>query len=83
MSIQFAINETPVATLSDRLAVLENLSELRREWEAATGGNLIEARGSVGLLLFDVTVKLDMTQEEQIIVLGKRLFREALDKSQT
>jgi hypothetical protein len=33
--------------------------------------------------LFDVTVKLDMTREEQIIVLGKRLFQEALDKSQT
>ena len=62
---------------------LANLSVLRQEWEqAADGDSLINVPASVGLLLFDVTTRLGLTQEEQTQVLGDQLFREALVKSQ-
>ncbi len=83
MNVQFAVRETPVIMIPDRVMVLENLSVLRLEWEVATaGGSLINVPASVGLLLFDVTTRLGLTQEEQTIVLGDRLFNEALIKSQ-
>ncbi|MEP7136681.1 MAG: hypothetical protein ABI904_17275 [Chloroflexota bacterium] len=83
MNIQFAVRKTPVLVLQDRTAVLENLSGLRKEWEAvAEGDSLIDLSVSVGLLLFDVTAKLGLTEDEQTLVLGGRLFKEALNKSQ-
>jgi len=83
MNIQFAVRETPVLVLQDRTAVLENLSGLRKEWEAvAEGDSLIDLPASVGLLLFDVTARLGLTEDEQTLVLGDRLFKEALSKSQ-
>jgi hypothetical protein len=83
MNIQFATRETPVITLPDRMVVLENLSVLRQEWEAAADGDsLINVSASVGLMLFDFTTKLGLTSEEQSVVLGGRLYNEATLKSQ-
>jgi hypothetical protein len=83
MNVQFATRETPVSTLPDRMVVLEKLSVLRQEWEAAAdGGSLINISTSVGLMLFDFTTKLGLTPEEQSVVLGGRLYNEATLKSQ-
>ena len=83
MNIQFAVRETPVLVLQDQTAVLENLSGLRKEWEAvAEGDSLIDLSSSVGLLLYDVTARLGLTEDEQTLVLGGLLFKEALNKSQ-
>ena len=68
----------PPPSFPDRVVVLENLSVLRQEWEAAAdGGSLINVSASVGLLLFDFTTKLGLTPEEQSIVMGGRLYNEA------
>ena len=83
MNVQFLTREATPVVLPDRVTVLENLSVLRQEWEQAADGNsLLNVPASVGLLLFDVTARLGLTQDEQTQVLGDQLFREALDKSQ-
>lgn len=82
MNDQFLTREAPVIAIPERVVVLENLSVLRLEWEAAAdGSSLINVSASVGLLLFDFTTKLGLTPEEQSIVLGGRLYNEATRKS--
>lgn len=82
MNVQFVPREEPVMAIPERVVVLENLSVLRLEWEAAAdGGSLINVSASVGLLLFDFTTKLGLTPQEQSIVLGGRLYNEATLKS--
>jgi hypothetical protein len=82
MNIQFASPNLPAVVPLDRQAVLENLSILRKEWEAgAEGENLISVSGSVGLMLLDVTASLGLTPEEQVLVLGERLLQDALAES--
>lgn len=83
MNDQFVTREAPVIAIPERVVVLENLSVLRLEWEAAAdGGSLINVSASVGLLLFDLTTKLGLSPEEQSIVLGGRLYNEATLKSE-
>jgi len=83
MDVQFAVCETPVINIHDRMLVLENLSVLRQEWEvAADGDSLINISASVGLMLFDFAAKLGLTPEEQTIVLGGRLYEEDTNKTQ-
>ena len=83
MDVQFLTRKATQVVMPDRGFALANLSVLRQEWEqAADGDSLINVPASVGLLLFDVTARLGLTQEEQAQVLGDQLFREALVKSQ-
>jgi len=83
MDVQFLTRKAAQVVMPDRAFALANLSVLRQEWEQAAGGDsLINVPASVGLLLFDVTTRLGLTQEEQTQVLGDQLFREALVKSQ-
>ncbi len=83
MDVQFLTRKATQVVMPDRAFALANLSVLRQEWEqAADGDSLINVPASVGLLLFDVTARLGLTQEEQTQVLGDELFREALVKSQ-
>ena len=83
MNVQSVTREAPVIAIPERVMVLENLSVLRLEWEAAAdGGSLINVSASVGLLLFDLTTKLGLSPEEQSIVLGGRLYNEATLKSE-
>ncbi|MCJ7434224.1 MAG: hypothetical protein MUO77_12125 [Anaerolineales bacterium] len=81
MNVQFATPIAPTLALPDRMAVLENLSTLRNEWEvAADGDSLINVSASVGLMLFDFTTRLGLTPEEQTAVLGECLFYEVVRK---
>jgi len=83
MNLQFATPVAPFAALPDRQVMLEGLSVLRQEWEGrANGDSLIDLSGSVGLMLFDVTALLGLTPEEQTVVLGDRLYQEAIIKTQ-
>ena len=83
MDVQFLTRKAAQVVMPDRGFALANLTVLRQEWEqAAHGDSLINVPASVGLLLFDVTARLGLTQEEQAQVLGDQLFREALVKSQ-
>lgn len=83
MNLQFVSPILPAIELPERQRTLENLSALRKEWEAgAEGKSLISVSGSVGLMLFDVTTLLGLTPEEQVLVLGEELFLQALVASQ-
>ncbi len=83
MDVQFLTHGATPTVLTDKASVLETLSVLRQEWEqAAEGNSLIDIPASVGLLLFDVTARMGLTQAEQSQVLGDQLFREVLVKLQ-
>lgn len=59
--------------------VFDVLTDIRQEWEAVTNGeSLVHYEGSVGLLLFDIVTKLDISAEEQRRILGPVLFDEAM-----
>lgn len=81
MDVQFAVREAPTLALLGRIQALERLSAFHEEWEEVAGnGSLIDVSASVGLMLFDFTSRLGMTQEEQVQVLGDQLFFDALRK---
>ena len=81
MDVQFAVRETPTLALLDRDQALESLSAFRQEWESVAGnGSLIDVSASVGLMLFDFISRLGLTPEEQVQVLGDKLFFAALRK---
>lgn len=61
----------------DRPKVISALANIRQEWEESLDGeSLIEARGSVGLILGDVVMALSLTSEEQRAVLGESLRKD-------
>jgi len=83
MDLQFVNHKTRLTVPLDRAKTKSALASIRREWEvAAEGESLVNISASVGLLLLDITTKLEMTVEEQRAVLGPRLYQEALQKMQ-
>ena len=77
MQFPLVLQETPVAALPGQAQIIESLSALRKDWETAAGKNsLVDVTASVGLLLHDIATKLDLSSEERLQVLGKRLDRE-------
>ena len=83
MNLQFAQRRKRAAALTDSVAVLPALSALRRDWEAAAEGeSLLQVNASVGLLLLDIATNLGLTQEQQKLVLGSRLYHEAVERVQ-
>jgi hypothetical protein len=57
--------------------MIESLTKLREEWDAAANGeSLLHTEGSVGLILYDLAVKLDLTILERQQLLGNSLFDE-------
>lgn len=82
MNLQFVQRRRRTA-LPDHAAVLPALSALRKDWEAAAEGeSLIQVNAPVGLLLLDIATNLGLTQEEQKLVLGTRLYQEAVERVQ-
>jgi hypothetical protein len=57
----------------DRDQVIAGISQVREEWEAATG-DLLQARASVGLLLVDLASAIGLLPEEQTQALGGELL---------
>ena len=83
MNLQLPRSRKPKVAASDRVAVLPALSALRRDWEvAAEGESLIQVNAPVGLLLLDIATNLGLTQEQQELVLGARLYQEAVERVQ-
>ena len=77
MQFPLVLQETPAAALPGQTQIIESLSALRKDWETAAGKNsLVDVTASVGLLLHDIATKLDLSPEERLQVLGKRLDRE-------
>jgi hypothetical protein len=60
-----------------QLQVIQALAHVRSDWEAtADGTSLLYQEGSVGLILFDIVSKLNVSIEEQRSLLGSALFDE-------
>lgn len=63
--------ETPI---TPQMKVIEALTRFRQEWQAlADGQSLLDMQASVGLILSDITDKLELTEQERVIVLGRKL----------
>jgi len=78
MNVQFAFSNTPASPMPARDGLLQNLTALRQEWEAAAeGDNLLDVTASVGLMLLDVATKLGLTPDERAFFLGVCLEQEA------
>jgi len=61
--------------------VIASLIGIREEWEvAAEGQSLVNTKGSVGLLMFDLVSAIGLTQEEKTQVLGDQLLGDVQDK---
>jgi hypothetical protein len=66
--------ETPVTT---RMKVIESLTKFRQEWQSlANGQSLLDVQASVGLILADIIDKLELTEQEKVIVLGRKLINQ-------
>jgi len=60
--------------------VSDALTNVRQEWElVAEGTSLLHWESPVGLLLFDIVVKLGISAEEQRHLLGPALFDEVTE----
>ena len=68
------INEQEVL-LPLRMKVIESLAKFRQEWQIlADGQNLLDVQVSVGLILADITNRLELTEQERVVVLGRKLI---------
>lgn len=57
--------------------VVDALTNVRLDWEsAANGRSLLYQESSIGLVLFDIVTKLNVSVEEQRFLLGPALFDE-------
>lgn len=76
-STQVSVNNDPASSVD---GLIGTLICIRREWEsAADGQSLLHHQGSVGLLLFDIVTKLEVSIELQHRILGSDLFEEATE----
>lgn len=65
------------ATSSPQPKIIEVLAALRSEWEnAANGESLVNVNGSIGLILFDMVVRLGLSTEDANVLLGHKLSTE-------
>ena len=60
-------------------SVMNALLSVRKEWEVTGQTSLLHCECPVGLLLFDIVTKLDISAEEQRYLLGSVLFDEVTE----
>ena len=58
----------------DRDKVIAGIAQVRQDWDQPENGNLIGAKGSIGLLLADIATAVGLQPEEQAQALGKDLY---------
>ena len=64
-------------SITPRMKVIESLTKFRQEWQAlADGQNLLNVQVSVGLILADITDRLELTEQERVVVLGRKLINQ-------
>jgi hypothetical protein len=60
-----------------RMTAIQALAKFRKEWEEiADGESLLEVAVPVGLLLADVSDRLELSPQERFVFLGKILIKE-------
>lgn len=60
-----------------QVQLISLLSTLRQEWQdAAQGQSLLDMEANVGLMLADLVNSLDLSVQEQTLVLGPELYAE-------
>lgn len=63
-----------------RMTAIQSLAKFRKEWEEiADGESLLEVTVPVGVLLADVSDRLELSSQERFVFLGKFLVEEIED----
>ena len=76
------MNQPVISTLEDhstpyRTKAVEALAEFRLDWETvAKGESLLDVKAPIGLLLADVAIWLEFTQQERTILLVEKLSKD-------
>ena len=77
MNTQTAFQIPDLQFSSEQTPIIETLTTIRTEWElVADGKSLLNLEGSVGLILFDIVIRLNIPVDEQRFLLGSTLFEE-------
>jgi hypothetical protein len=80
VTLQPPIKGLTVFCIGDRTQLVLVLSKLRQEWqEAVDGGSLLKVETPVGLLLSDIADRLNLTEQERYVILGRSLASEIAD----
>ena len=68
------INEQEVL-IPLRMKMIESLTKFRQEWQILVEDqNLLDVQASVGLMLVDITERLELTEQEKAVALGHKLI---------
>jgi len=68
------LQEPPCST---RFQIIEVLASLRKDLESTSqSGSLLEESGLIGLVFADIAERMNLTQEEQFVLLGRKLYNE-------
>ncbi len=75
MILQPVLIDEQEVSIPLRMKVIESLGKFRQEWQAlAEDQNLLDMHASVGLILVDITDKLELNEQEKAVVLGRKLI---------
>lgn len=67
-------NEEVELLVASRVKTVQSLAEFREDWQKIfKDQSLIDAQTSIGLLLADIANRLDLTDQEKLIVVGRKL----------
>jgi hypothetical protein len=78
MILQPVLIDEQEASILPRMKVIESLAKFRQEWQSlADDQNLLNVQASVGLILVDITDRLELNEQEKTVVLGHKLITQA------
>lgn len=74
MTLQPTLEGLTDYRLSNRAQVVQSLADFRREWQGAVGGrSLLDIEAPVGLILADISDRLELSPQERHVMLGGKL----------
>ena len=78
MILQPVLIDEQEASIPPRMKVIESLAKFRQEWQSlADGQNLLDVQASVGLILVDITDRLELSEQEKAVALGYKLISQS------
>ena len=75
MILQPVLIDEQEVLISPRKKVIESLAKFRQEWQSlGEDQSLLDVQASVGLILVDITERLELNEQEKAVVLGHKLI---------
>ena len=78
MTFQPVLIDEQEVSISPRMKMIESLAKFRQEWQAIVEDqSLLDVQASVGLILVDITDRLELNEQEKAVVLGHKLISQS------